>query len=77
LARLGIQQLRDAVFHFAGGLVREGHREDIPGADAFVLDQVGDAVGEGAGFAGAGTRNDQNRAIRRQNRFFLLVVESL
>ena len=41
--------LVQAVAHLGGGLVREGHRKDLPRSDPLVLDQPGDAVGDDAG----------------------------
>ena len=52
----------DAVTHLAGGFVGEGDGEDAPGGDALLLDEVGDAVGEDAGLAGAGAGEDEEGA---------------
>ena len=41
--------LVQAIAHLGGGLVREGHRKDLPRSDPLVLDQPGDAVGDDAG----------------------------
>jgi hypothetical protein len=46
--RLLIQHGVDARFHFFGGFVGEGDGEDLPRADAFVGDEVGDALGQHA-----------------------------
>ena len=48
------EQLVDALTHFAGGFVGEGHRENGPGGDVIVFHQVRDAVGDDPGFAAAG-----------------------
>src|SRR5690606_27789874 len=53
----------DAVLHFAGGLVCEGKRQDIPGRDVVLLDEVGDADGEYARLAAPRTGDDQQRAV--------------
>ena len=60
-ARLDARELLDAVEHLLGGLVGEGEEEDFAGADA-LGEEVGDAVGEGAGLAGAGAGEDEERA---------------
>ena len=52
----------DAVAHFAGGFVGEGDGEDAPGGDALFADEVGDALGKDAGFAGAGAGEDEEGA---------------
>ncbi|KAG1253715.1 hypothetical protein G6F68_011200 [Rhizopus microsporus] len=55
-AAAAVGQLRvDAVAHFAGRLVGEGHRENAVGRHAIDFMQPGDAVGEYAGLAGTGT----------------------
>ena len=41
--------------HFGGSLVGEGDGENLAGGRAVGCEQVGDAVGEHAGLAGAGT----------------------
>ena len=53
----------DPVLHLVGGLVGEGDGEDLEGADALVADQVGDAVREHAGLAGAGAGDDEQRPV--------------
>ncbi len=57
------EQLVDALAHFAGGLVGEGDGEDGVGRDVFLLDQPGDAMGDDAGFAGAGAGEDEQGAL--------------
>lgn len=56
----------------AGG---ERHREDLLRLDETVADQVIDAVGDGAGLAGAGAGEDAHRAERRGGRLQLFGVE--
>ena len=51
----------DPLEHLLGGLVGEGHRQDVPRGDA-LADHVGDAAGEGACLASAGAGQDQDRA---------------
>ncbi len=50
--------------HFAGGFFRERDGEDAFRFDA-VADERGDAIGDDAGFAGAGTGEDEKRAFER------------
>ena len=57
------EQLVDALGHFAGGLVGEGDGEDGVGRDVFLLDEPGDAMGDDAGFAGAGAGEDEQGAF--------------
>ena len=54
--------LSEAGLHLAGGLVGEGHRQDVVGRDAHLVDQVGDAVGQHARLARAGPGQHQHRA---------------
>ena len=49
---LGQQHLQP-LLHFPGSLVGEGHRQEGRRVDAVMADQVGDAMGEGPGFAAA------------------------
>ncbi len=55
----GAQQGADPLLHLARGLVGEGHGNDVLGADAAVLDQVGNLSGDYAGLAGACTGEHQ------------------
>ena len=50
--------------HFGGGAAGEGQQQDSGRVDAGV-DEVGDAVGEGVGFAGAGAGDDEQRGLER------------
>jgi hypothetical protein len=61
-ALAGAQQGADALLHLAGGLVGEGHGDDVLGADAAILDQMGDLAGDHAGLAGTGAGEHQERA---------------
>ena len=68
------EQIGDAVEHLAGGLVREGEEEDVARVDA-LLEQVGDAIGEGARLARAGPGDDEQRSRRRGHGRVLLFVQ--
>ncbi len=67
-------QFRDALLHFARGLVGEGHAQDVPRRNAG-LDHVGDAKRDDAGLAGAGARKDQHRPLQRLDGKTLLRIE--
>ena len=67
----------DPLAELAGGLVGERHGEDAARRDALDADQIGDAVGEHAGLARAGAREDQQRPLRRGDGTGLLGVERL
>ena len=51
----------DTPCHLGGGAARKGHEQDTARIGAGD-DQMGDAVGERVGLAGAGAGNDQQRA---------------
>ncbi len=53
----------DALGHLFRGLVGEGDGEDGVGGDAALLDEVGDAMGDDAGFAGACAGEEEDGAI--------------
>ena len=71
------QQAVQAIPHFPGRLVGEGHRQDLPGGYAALAHQVGDAVGDDAGFAGAGAGDDEQGAVGVQHGLLLGFVEAL
>ena len=52
------QETLDALAHLLCGFIGEGDRENIPRRDAFFGDQVSDAMGDYARFAGAGAGQD-------------------
>ena len=60
--------------HLASGLVSEGEGEDVEGVYAF-LNEVGDAVCEGASFATASTSDDHHRAFCAGSSFALGFIE--
>ena len=61
--------------HFGGSLVGEGDGENLAGGRAVGCEQVGDAVGEHAGLAGAGARDNEQGRAGVQHGFFLAFVE--
>ena len=67
-------ELLHAVEHFLGGFVGEREEQDFPRLHA-LRDQVGDAVGEGAGLARAGAGEDKDGAGGGGDGGELLVVE--
>jgi len=61
--------------HFLGGLVGEGERHDVERIHVMGPDQVGDAVGEHAGLARAGTGDEHTGAFGIDNPLTLRVIE--
>ena len=68
-------QRLDTFTHFGGSLVGEGDGENLAGGRAVGCEQVGDAVGEHAGLAGACARDDEQGRAGVQHGFFLAFVE--
>ena len=66
-----------AFLHFAGGLVGEGHREDLVGARPVGGQQMHDTGGQRLGLASARARQHQHRAVQRFHRLALGRVEAL
>ena len=60
--------------HFAGGLVGEGQQKDLT-RPVSLLKEPGDAVGEGAGLAAAGTCDHEMGSCGGGDGLELLVVE--
>lgn len=58
---IGTKKTGNALAHFASGFVGEGDGEDLMGGGA-VLDEVGDAMSEGFGFAGTGASENEEGA---------------
>ncbi len=46
-------QLSDPAFHFTRSLIGKGHRRDIAGFQATLLNQIADFAGDNTGFATA------------------------
>jgi hypothetical protein len=57
----GPDERGDPLLHLAGGLVREGDRDDLARVRAAGRQQVRDPMGEHTGLAGAGAGHDQQR----------------
>jgi hypothetical protein len=70
------QQPFDALAHLARGLVGERDREDLARLGLVGVDQIGDAVGEHAGLAAAGTGEYQQGALAVRDRLPLGLVQS-
>ena len=70
-------QAVQAFAHFARGLVGEGDGKYAPGSHSALFDEVGDAVGDDAGLAGAGSRDDQQGSVCTQHGLLLGFVQAL
>ena len=71
------EQQLDALAHLLRGLVRERDREDLARPRRARVDEPGDAVGEHAGLARAGAREDQQRAVGVLDGLALGLVQAL
>ena len=67
--------LADAAFHFARGLVGEGHGQNFAWTGAAGGEDVRNADGEHAGFTGAGAGQHQHRSVKRFDRLPLFGVQ--
>ncbi len=68
------EDLVDALGHLVGGLVGEGDGEDGVRGHAALLDEIGDAVRDDAGLAGACAGEQQHGAIDGLDAFALLRI---
>ena len=68
-------QAADSVLHFVGGLVGEGHGEDLPAPRPARAQDVGNARCQHARLAGAGASQDQHRPIDGLDGGTLLGIE--
>jgi len=68
------QERIDTAHHLAGCSAGEGEQQDAAGLGA-ARDEVGDAVGERGGLAGAGAGHDEQRAVAVRGGRALLGVE--
>ena len=69
--------LHDALPHLPRRLVGEGDGQDLGGMGPFRLDEVGEAVGEGAGLAAARPGEDHQGAFGARDGLPLPVVEGV
>ena len=76
LPAVHVEQLLDTRPHLLGGLVGERDGKDRRRVGVALADEVGDAVRDDARLAGAGARQDQDGAVRLQNRLLLFRVEA-
>ena len=74
-ARTDAEQVVEPLSHLAGGLVREGDREDLVRFRADRVDQVRDAVGQDARLPRAGAGDDKQRSFRGEHGLALGRVE--
>ncbi|MCG3119782.1 MAG: hypothetical protein ALAOOOJD_02294 [bacterium] len=65
----------DTLFHFRGSFVGERERENLFGLGELGGDQIGNAIGNDARFAGAGAGDDRQRPGGMFHRFPLLVIQ--
>ena len=71
---VGPHQLFHPRLHFPGRFVGKGQGQNMPGLHPMV-DQIGDAVGQGAGFAAARAGQNQHRPLQRFSGFSLHGIE--
>ena len=74
-AVIGANEPIDPLLHLAGGLVREGERHDLRRGGEILGQDVGETVHDDPGFSGSGTRDDQKRTVRMNDRLPLARVE--
>ncbi len=68
-------QALQAFAHFGRGLVGKGHSQNLPRLDPLLLNQIGDTMGQGTGFARTGPGQYQQRPILVQNRLALRSIK--
>ena len=68
-------QMDNPLFHLPGRFVGKGDGQDIPGRDAPLFDQIGDAPGEYPRLAGAWPGQHQHRSFGRLHRLALGSIE--
>src|SRR5690606_19163258 len=73
--RLAPQQAADPLSHLAGGLVREGDRQDRCGVDSVLLDQVHGPSGQYPGLPGAGAGQHAQGPLEMLDGLALLGVQ--
>ena len=70
-------QCADALLHLAGGLVGEGHRQNLARPGAAGVEQMRQPRGQHPRLAGAGARQHEHGAIKRLHGFALRLVQVL
>src|SRR4051794_4662868 len=75
LFRAGGQQACKALAHLAGGAAGEGDGEAALRGGAALGDQMGDAIGEGAGLPRTRARDDQQRSVHDVGCGALILIE--
>ena len=71
-----VEEIADAVAHFAGGLIGEGDGEDGKRGDVLRGDEVRDALGDDLGLAASRAGEDEDGTIGGFYRFELLGVQT-
>ena len=66
--------LLDAFAHFTGGLIRKSDGEDAGAGNLMGSDEMADAMGDDPGFAGTGTRQNQQRTVDMRHGVLLFGV---
>ncbi len=74
---LALHQLGDPLLHFLGGLVGEGHRGDVAGLEALVLDQMRNLLRDHPGLARTRASEHQAGAVQIADGFGLGGVQSV
>jgi hypothetical protein len=65
-----------AIPHLAGRFIGEGHGQNRPSGHVVGAHQVGDAVGDDAGFAATGAGKDEKRAFGVFHRLALAGIQA-
>jgi hypothetical protein len=68
---------RNARAHLCGGLVRKRQGKDRPRGNVALTDDIGNAVGYGAGFSRTGAGKNEQRAVEGRHRIALARIEVL
>ncbi len=58
-----IQEFLDTIFHFAGSLIGEGHRQNSVGFHIMAGDDMGNLVSDGTGLSRTCTSKNQHRTV--------------
>ena len=74
---LRADDIRRTLLHLVGSLVCEGNGENLPGANAPAVENMGEAGYQHPGFAGAGPGKHQDRPLQRLNGRLLAAVQAV